>query len=359
MNARYYHTARTAHLERLSTYAPGIFFYSKTRADFDPALADRVGIIKKSAFGVVVDVLRRRINILEVPEPFAVKLWPQLLTIHVCTRIAKLLHLSNVSLRSYAIENFPIDVKVSDFFRLPLPLSRAMARLIGAFLVRTSDAVVFGTEEARDVYMNLLGRRAFRKTKQDLIWHIPTALSGVDLHSNRGQRLVFLGTFEERKGVLELLESWSTVRNALEGAHLTIMGKGLLQSQVESVAHLDPRVDLILDPSREEIFQRLGESKALALFSKPAPGWKEQVGLPIVEGLAAGCEIVTSDETGIRAWLREHGHHVVPVEASVETLAAAIIGALTAERGPEDVIADLPPVDGRKAADDVLFADYL
>jgi glycosyltransferase involved in cell wall biosynthesis len=96
------------------------------------------------------------------------------------------------------------------------------------------------------------------------------------------------------------------------------------------------------------------------LASQPTAGWREQVGLPIVEGLAHGCRVVTTDQTGLAGWLREHadrGHRVVPAGGSGADLAAAVLAALTTPTGdgPGSVLADLPVRDGRLAADDWLF----
>nr|WP_277351854.1 glycosyltransferase [Arthrobacter sp. SF27] len=204
--------------------------------------------------------------------------------------------------------------------------------------------------------MTLLGAPAFRNTHWELIWHIPSPRPSVDFASPRARNLIFLGTFEERKGIAEMLKAWSIIRDRLPDAQLTIVGKGHLQHEIEAVAQRDQRMEIVLDPSRDEIFKYLARSKALILFSKPSPGWKEQVGLPIVEGLSAGCEIVTSDETGIRDWLATHEHNVVPVTAQIPEIAEATVRALTSERGPADIVGHLPTEDGRRTADSLIFA---
>ena len=93
------------------------------------------------------------------------------------------------------------------------------------------------------------------------------------------------------------------------------------------------------------------------LDTQPAEKWREQVGLPIAEGLAHGCSRVTADQTGLADWLTAHGHIVLPAGQTTEGLALGIIAALRLRRKPESVIGDLPAVDGRLAADDWLFAD--
>jgi glycosyltransferase involved in cell wall biosynthesis len=89
------------------------------------------------------------------------------------------------------------------------------------------------------------------------------------------------------------------------------------------------------------------------LPSQPSATWREQVGLPIVEGLSYGCTIVTTTETGLAGWLSEHGHRVVAADADDGELAAAVAAALL--NPVEDVVASLPDHDGRLAADAWMF----
>ena len=81
----------------------------------------------------------------------------------------------------------------------------------------------------------------------------------------------------------------------------------------------------------------------------------EQVGLPIVEGLAAGCRVVTTTETGIADWLSAHGHRTLSVPTTPQALADALVAALDDQRPPAEIVADLPALDGRLDADRRLF----
>jgi glycosyltransferase involved in cell wall biosynthesis len=142
----------------------------------------------------------------------------------------------------------------------------------------------------------------------------------------------------------------------LPGATLTLLGKGRLEPLAERAAALDDSIDLVIDPSRTEIHRRLAGSRALALPSQPTPSWREQVGLPIVEGLSHGCAIVATSETGLAGWLKDHGHGVLDTPTTPEALANALAWALTSGPQPVDIIASLPAVDGRLAADEWMFA---
>lgn len=348
--ARYYHTARTAHLERLEDFTPGIFYYSRTRLDFDPDVAGpTTRVMKCSALRMLVSTRRLGVEILEVPEPLAVRCWPQLVLVHAVTAMLNtVLVRRRIELVSYAIENLPQEDKVARELHVPKWLGRALVRGVTAFLVRTSGRIAFGTEQAQELYRSSVPGRAFRRTAQRLFWALP-APEQLDV-AKRLNSVCFLGTFEDRKGIVQLLEAWPVVKGLSPALELILLGKGEKLDMVRSVA---PSIGARLseDPARSEIRSQLQQAKVVVLFSQPTPTWREQVGLPIVEALAAGCEIVTSDQTGIAEWLGAAGHRVLPAGASRDELANAIVQASRDPRSPSTIQRALPDVDGRNAAD--------
>jgi glycosyltransferase involved in cell wall biosynthesis len=136
---------------------------------------------------------------------------------------------------------------------------------------------------------------------------------------------------------------------------LRVLGKGGLLPEVEAWAAGRPDVELVVDPPRSEIHASLRASHVLVLLSQRSGWWREQLGLPIAEGLAHGCEIVTTDETGLAGWLAGHGHRVLPMAADSRQIAAALRSAAEAGRPPAAVCADLPGTDGRAEADRWIF----
>lgn len=356
--ARYYHTARTAHIERLADFRPSWFFYSVSRADFDEDLARNTPRVRRASVFKAAEAIRRSgASILEVPEPLAIKLWPQLLYLHTYFRIYRLVTRRRVLLVTYAMENYAPARKLKEFSRLPEKITRPLARLVNGYLLRTLDRIVFATREAEIVYENLNPKAINRSALQrDLIWALPSAHPNSKTSEKfnevpEGQQLVFLGTFETRKGIHRLCDVWPLVEARLPSANLLLMGKAGDIERVRSFAEHHARVELLEDPTRSSIFSNLLNSKSLVLFSQPWKGWKEQVGLPIVEALSVGCEIVASDESGIQHWLRDHGHQVLPWDAPDQELADALVFALTSSRSAERVQQDLPEVDGRLAAE--------
>jgi glycosyltransferase involved in cell wall biosynthesis len=229
----------------------------------------------------------------------------------------------------------------------------ALERRLARYVWKRVDAIAYGTEGARDVYRVNLPLRS--DMAEMLIPALPAA-AGVPT-VDRGSRVVFLGAFVARKGVRLLMEAWPTVHAARPDATLTLVGKGSLVDEVRAFAQHDDSVEIVEDPPRAEIRDILSRSLVLVLPSQPSPTWREQVGLPIVEGLEQGCAIVTTTETGLASWLDEHGHSVIEGDADAAALARAIIGQIEAGDRSAAILASLPPRDGRLAADAWMFGD--
>ncbi|WP_374201448.1 glycosyltransferase [Blastococcus sp. MG754427] len=170
----------------------------------------------------------------------------------------------------------------------------------------------------------------------------------------RAGKVIFLGALEERKGVPLLLASWPHVRVNCPDATLTVIGSGPLEPAVREWASGRDEVSLRSNASRKDIHRDLLESSVLVLLSQPERYWREQIGLPILEGISHGCRIVTTDQTGIADWLQETGHEVVPHTADPSQAAGAIEAALHA--GPWNGRGTLPSTNGRASAAAWMFA---
>ncbi len=341
---RLYQTVRTAHLERAAALPPATIVYRDRRTDFDPALAEGLDLVRAGAWRAARMI--RGARELEVNEPLMRSALP---------RTALVLALLGLVGRrpvvgTYAIEN-------ADPFVAPLPPGlrglgarglRARDRLLAAYVARHVDRVVFGTDAARDLYA---GR--FRPGVGVVVPALP-APCGCGVPGASAGSVLFVGAFSPRKGLAELLAAWPHVVEAHPGAHLTLVGTGPLLPLAQEAARRGD-VTLVVDPPRAEVHRRQRTAQVTVLLSQPRPRWREQVGLPIVEGLAHGCTVVTTSETGLAGWLAGHGHTVIDPDAGPEDTATAIVAALVAARPPAEILADLPDRDGRLAAEAALF----
>ncbi|SDT33697.1 glycosyltransferase [Microterricola viridarii] len=357
--ARYYRGARTVHIERLAHFTPGDFLYYKPMYDFDDELARRTPGVRRVTFAHVFScVLRRRYEVLELAEPFTPSALPQNLALALASRLSAIGGKTPTRFVTYAIENADLSAKIARKFRVPGSLITPIVSNLVYFCYSRFDRIAFGTAAAEHNYKALLGTRRFNRSRpaHTLIWGLPA--SQLTASRTRPQRLLFLGALDDRKGILQLMDAWDAVSRLVPQATLTILGKGKYASRVEQWAEQRDEVSLIVNPSRETIGEELLAGKALFLLSQPSALWKEQIGLPILEGLETGLEIVASTETGVAGWLADNGHQVLDPDCDTKTVALAIERALSSSRTPAEVAGDLPNVDGRFAADCWLFESH-
>jgi glycosyltransferase involved in cell wall biosynthesis len=356
--ARYYRGARSVHLERLATFSPGDFLYFKPMYDFDEALAATLPFVHHVNFGQVLRaVLSKKYDVLELAEPYTPSALPQNLLITLASHCSVFGRRKPTRLVTYAIENADLPAKIAAKTRMPVAIVRPVVKTLVGFCFNRIDRVVFGTQAAADNYSALLGaiRLAKPSPAHTLIWGLPTREA--DIRDDRpAGRVVFLGTLDSRKGVVNLMQVWDSVVQRIPAAELVILGKGPLEAQVTEWAAQRPTVTLEIDPPRPVIRDRLSTSRVLFMLSQPSALWKEQIGLPILEGLGFGLEIVASSETGISRWLDEHGHQVLAPDAPDADLVTAIVQALESDRSPSTVAEDLPQLDGRLEADRWLYS---
>lgn len=350
---RVYQLLRTAHLERAHTAQPASIFYVDRRYDFDDRLAAGLDLIRAGTWNTFVTLLRSSVDTCEVNEPLVRSRLLRTLLAVFAVRISGVLARRRTLIVTYAIENrdpYAGESPVSARARVRLWLDRQMSHILS----RQVDRIAFGTPGAQSVYLTLLGS-SLRRSKQILVPALPAPCPCLTGGTSR-HGMVFLGAFEERKGVPQLLAMWDVVSSDRPDLKLTIVGKGRLETDVKQFALERPSVDLLIDPPRAEIHSLLASARGLILLSQPQPRWREQVGLPIVEGLSHGCVIVTTTETGLAPWLSEHGHQVRDAGTAPAAFAQCVISANDNEPSARHVLDDLPVDDGRLTADEWLFA---
>lgn len=342
-----YDEVRTAHLERLADGTRTTILFRQPRYDFDDALARGFDLRRAGALGTLRYVLLHEVDVIELSEPLVTHAAARSLMAVVGNRLrSALLRRPPAPVVTYAIESIDPGGLVD---RLPwkaLVRYRASAPLV-PLVWRSLDRVAFGTRLSEQVYDRAMpgGGPSTR-----VIPALPASRLTATTAAPRGTTLLFLGDLSARKGFPELLRAWPLVQRRVPGARLTIVGRGAGAEEARALAARDPSVTAVIDPPRALVFDVLSTSKVLVLPSQRAPLWREQVGLPIVEGLSFGCTIVASTETGLADWLASHGHAAVD-PGDAEALVEAIAAALVDPRTPRDVVQDLPEIDGRLAAE--------
>ena len=347
---RLYKSVRSAHLERAHQLRPASIVYGEKRYDFDETLSNGLDLVPGAGLAAARWLWQHPPQTLEVNEPLMLEsaLWTAACLVSV--RLRQRLGGPSVQVVSYAIENRdPFDSPTPS--RLRSRLRRALERRASRFIWKSLDRIAYGTAAAQQLYLRTFGTA---NATSKLIWALPSALPAT---ADRARRALFVSAFSSRKGIPELIDAWPAVRAALDDASLVLIGKGALLDRVTELAEAEDSVQLLVDPPRSAITDELASASVMVLPSQPTETWREQVGLPIVEGLSAGCTIVTTDQTGLADWLEQHGHRVLSTPTRPDVLAAALIEALGQPLDPDQVRASLPGRDGRLAADDWMMAD--
>ena len=348
-----YGSLRSAHLERAHALEPASLLHRRQRYDFDPALAEGLDLIRGGTVAMAATVLRSRLAGIEVNEPLLRPgLWKTAVAV-TAARTAARLRRSPVLVVSYAIENR------DPYAQHPAPslrsaVRRRLDRALAGYVARRLDRIAYGTAAAAKLYAARLGTE-LAAVEDTVVPALPAPCTCTSDEDRDADRAVFVGAFQPRKGLPELVDAWPLVADRHPSARLTLVGKGVLADLAHGLADRVDGVDIVVDPPRVELHRILRRAAVLVLLSQRTATWREQVGLPVVEGLAHGCTVVTTEETGLASWLSGHGHEVLPVTASSEKIAEAITRALAARRRASAVLAELPEVDGRLAADRWLF----
>ena len=348
---RSYESVRTAHFERDSGRDVTIL-YGTTRYDADAGVAAGAKLVRASVAAAFRFALYNPIDVIEINEPLYLRTVPRSMAVIFGNRLRSIRHGRRAVVVTYAIEN--LDPMRAHARSLRARIRRRVSRMGASFLWRRLDRVVFGTQGAKDLYTQTFGDTP-RLTESALIQSLPSAAPGALLNAERAPTVVFLGQLSPRKGFDAVLRCWPAVVATHPDAQLVIIGKGAGEQLAIAASEDDTSISVVIDPPRARIFEELQRAKVLVLPSRRMPAWREQVGLPIVEGLSYGCEIVTTIETGLAAWLAAHGHQVVR-DDSDNALASALLSSLMSSRLPADVVADLPETDGRLAAESWLTA---
>jgi glycosyltransferase involved in cell wall biosynthesis len=350
--ARVYTNLRAAHLERFATMVPARTFYTGTRYDFDASLVDPANPpVRVTRPGAVRELLRRHYAVVEVNEPDMVTEWPFLAAQIGAVRLRGLLSRRRTAIVAYCIGLTEPAFELRRRWRLPGVIARPVARVGMTLLVAGSDRLAFGTTRSQALHESWVGRRPLA-ARARLFEALPSpcgCLAG-PAEPRTPTDVLFVGRLTERKGIRPMLDAWDVVRRDHPRATLRILGQGDLAGEVLAWAGDRGEVTVEIAPPRDTIHRALRRSGVLISLPQPRPD-PEQVGLPILEGLSHGCEVVATSETGLARWLQEHGHGVLAPGAPAEQVAAEVAAAFGRAGERHGSLGDLPSDDQRIAAD--------
>ncbi|MCW2607875.1 MAG: glycosyl transferase group 1 [Frankiales bacterium] len=292
--ALYTPVLRSSHLERLAPL-PGFRVLARDRhPDCDDALLARAPfpVLLAEPDALARDLAASPPDVLELTEPLWTAEWPAALRLADAAPAALLC--------SYAIEV------------LPHPAPQGWARLA---------AVAYGSATAERAYATSCPSATWRSTVvPERRPRCPDCFSTGDHDVPAAAELVFAAELSERKGIDLLMAAWDAVRP--DGWRLRVLGWGPRTEQVRGWAAGRADVDLVHRADRAQVHDAMRRAAAVVLPSRRVDGWREQIGLSLVEGLAHGCRLLTTDETGLAQDLGPE--HLVVAAGSQDALAQGL-----------------------------------
>jgi glycosyltransferase involved in cell wall biosynthesis len=127
----------------------------------------------------------------------------------------------------------------------------------------------------------------------------PERFLGVQPRFGESPVILFIGQFEERKGVRDLLDAFSGVDDP--AARLRMVGNGSLQSEIERRAAEDRRIDVVGYLPQQELPEELAGARCLVLPSMTTATQREPWGLVVNEAMHAGLPVVATEAVGAAA----------------------------------------------------------
>jgi hypothetical protein len=151
-----YDSLRTAHLERAREHGMRIF-YRKGSYDLDPDLLRLSRATRCTPVSLFCRVLTSRWQSVEVNEPLMLNAQRFTVAVSVAVAVRRLFLRRQVKLVAYAIENLDPTCVPSPPFKLSFQLRAAK------LLLRNLQLLVYGTEQAHELYERLFGSLAIGK----------------------------------------------------------------------------------------------------------------------------------------------------------------------------------------------------
>jgi glycosyltransferase involved in cell wall biosynthesis len=309
--------------------------YRRIGEDIEPSLLSP-RVRQAGMARLALELVRRPPAVLELPEPMWFREWPRTLLLGLVARAR-----TRSRVVTYAIENLPVSESLTPA-RLGLPgiVVRIVRRAweLSTFVVHD---VAFGTRASQANYA--------RATSAARGWSgplLPEQISTCDCWDPgvaARPTVLFLAELTERKGIDDLLRAWELAPT--DGWTLQLCGFGEGSGRVQAWAQDVENAHVELRPSRARIHELLRQASVVVLPSVGVPGWREQVGLSLLEGAAHGCRLICSSDSGASQEVARGSGCVVPPRDAA-ALAAALEEAIAAGPCKGDIARR---VDSRRA----------
>jgi glycosyltransferase involved in cell wall biosynthesis len=323
---------------------PGqLLLFTSRIGDSDAGLVEGHPGVRPFSWGRLLRALRDPdLALVEVAEPLWLGEWVRAVRYVLLLKVLRpaLPRRRPVAVATYAIENLDARERLSFRALDDRPVLGGLARRFVTAAVGVSllllDVVVFGTSGACENYRGTFGW-ALRRTRWAVL---PPRLDACTVcgpvgGARRDRTVLFLGTPSRRKGFDVLMAAWEAAGAAERGWRLVVA-----DPRGEEAPELPPGVSIRTGLSRATVHELLRTSAVVAMPSVRLRGWREQIGLPLVEGLGHGCRVVTTTETGLADDLRDHPLVTLTTPGDPGSLADGLRTVMAAE--PSSTASDGP-----------------
>jgi glycosyltransferase involved in cell wall biosynthesis len=124
--------------------------------------------------------------------------------------------------------------------------------------------------------------------------------------------ILFIGRFVEEKGLRELIAAFLLLSKEFKSVKLTLIGSGPLESIIPN----DPKI-IFKSVPYHLIHKEYAKADIFCLPSKKTVYWQEQFGMVLVEAMACGLPIVTTDTGAIKEVVENAGIYAKPTATSL------------------------------------------
>lgn len=172
---------------------------------------------------------------------------------------------------------------------------------------------------------------------------VPEAFFAVERSESLAMTLLFVGRIVRKKGLHVLLDALPDIRMRIPEIQLRILGDGPLRPDFERFVQdngLDDHVTFLGEVDEAIIIKELSRARAICIPSVPSDdGDVDGVPLVLLEAMASGCPVITSDVGGIPEVMTDfQTGRMLPagdVAALSETVPSVMLASASAARCAE------------------------
>lgn len=323
----YWPELRSKHLNSASMQSGSLFLVQKYKTDFDvtkiPANAQiRSAGVWKSIF----IIFKARPEVVEIPEPLYYRyLLKTVLLVSAISLLSKF-RKCPPKFVTFCLENGDKGLMPRRLSYISSIIWVAAITPLVRYLVQKLDKVAFGSELAQNTLKTWL-------TKNQIVdldsksRYFPQLPSKCECHPELKKvegSVLFIGELEARKGIPLLIQAWEEHSKEFKNSTLTIAGSGSLKSAVDQLALRNNNVNFLGQVNRDTVHKLMRTNQIVVLPSRRSGSWREQIGLPIEEGLAHSCSLIASEDSGLSNFLIENKQQVLKWDFSLEELVVAL-----------------------------------